>query len=280
MRRPALPPPVRVLSLAAALLLLPVVACGATPPPPPPAPLPHYSELGQLGAAVDNQLKLDRTAKITVAGSITGGGRQITTTGDQLISYDPAGPSIQFTQKVQEQGTPVPSETTMIILPDQAWLKPPAGSGLPLGKAWLKVPTSSEVPEVQQVVSIVEAVRQGAEMARSFTQFGAAAAITESAEDPVAGIRAERYRIRLDLAKAAELQPDPAIREQMRTAAIGASSIDATLWLDAHNRLLRQLIQQPLPGGGGIQTTDAHYSAWGEPVQITPPPADQIIDDE
>lgn len=279
MRRPALPPPVRVLSLAAALLLLPVAAC-STAPPPPPAPLPHYSELGQLGAAVDNQLKLDRTAKISVAGSITGGGRQITTTGDQLISYGPTGASIQFTQKVQEQGVPVPSETTMIILPDRAWLKPPAGSGLPLGKSWLTVPASSDLPEVQQVVSIVEAVRQGAEMARSFTQFGAAAAITESEEDPVAGVRAERYRIRLDLARAAELQPDPTIRQQMQTAASGAPSIDATLWLDVDNRLLRQLIQQPLPGGGGIQTTDAHYSAWGQPVQIAPPPADQIIDDE
>jgi hypothetical protein len=54
------------------------------------------------------------------------------------------------------------------------------------------------------------------------------------------------------------------------------STVESSLWLDARNHPLRVLLAQPLPAGQGTYTVDARYREWGQPVQISAPPADQV----
>jgi hypothetical protein len=245
-------------------------ACGAPPPPP---PLPRYASVTDLGTAIGNQLKKDKTTKINLVQTMTGGDPQPNANVEQVLDYAPGGLSVQLDTRAQPPGAPAPLESTTVVLPDQAYVKPPPGFGLPAGKSWIRIPEDSPQPWMQQLIGQVRMVRQSADPTASFTEFGQAAAITESAEDTVNGTRAIRYKVRVDMAKAAEAQSDPALRDRMRSV----PSVDTTLWLDAQNRLLRMLIQQPT-GDGGTLSLDARYRDWGVPVDIRPPPPDQVVD--
>lgn len=245
-------------------------ACGGPPPPP---PLPRYASVTDLGRAIGDQLKKDKTAKINLMQSMTGGDPEPNANVEQVLDYAPAGLSVQLDTRLQPPGAPAPLESTTVVLPDQAYVKPPEGFGLPVGKSWIRIPENSPVPWMQQLVAQVRMVRESADPSQSFSEFGQAAAIAETAEDPVNGARAIRYKVRVDMAKAAQAQPDPAIQQKLRTA----PSVDTTVWLDAQNRLLRMLVQQPSEDGGML-SLDAHYRDWGVPVDISPPPPDQVVD--
>jgi hypothetical protein len=260
-----------VAALLAVLLAATVgTACGAPPPPP---PLPRYASVTDLGTAIGDQLKKDKTTKIDLVQSMTGGDPEPNTNVEQVLDYAPAGLSVQLDTRLQPPGAPAPLESTTVVLPNQAYVKPPAGSGLPLGKSWIRIPDDSPLPWMQQVIAQVRTVRESADPAQSFTEFGQAAAITETTEDPVNGAPAIRYKVRVDMAKAAQAEPDPALQQQLSSA----PPVDTTLWLNAQNRLLRMLVQQPT-GDGGMLSLDAHYRDWGVPVDIRPPPPDQVVD--
>jgi hypothetical protein len=252
--------------------------CASGPPTPTPPPLTTYTSLAQLGTATGNQMKADRTAKITVTGGTSGGATVASTTGDGAISFDPAGPSMQLTERLQTAGA-APAELGIIVLPDQAYVKPPADPGAPAtpGKPWLRIQDGAGDPVSQQFASLVQSVRANADPTQSFTQFGDAASIVGAAEDPLDGVRAIRYSIRVDVTKAAAQEDDPALKQSLeQTARNGMTTVDSSLWLDAWNHPLRVLLRQQLPGGQGIYTVDARYRDWGQPVQIGPPPADQV----
>ena len=276
--------------LALAVLVALLAGCGgrptpAAPAPPappvapaPPAPLPRYATLTELGAATGAQMTADRTARITVTGGTSGGPVQANTTGDGAISFDPVGPSMQITERVQPSGAPAVEELTLVVLPDQVYVKPPAGAGIPVppGKSWLRIQPNATDPISQQFGQLAQSVRANADPTRGFTQFGDAATIVSSAEEPLDGVRAVRYQIRVDVAKAAAQETDPALKQQLQQTAQNMGTVDSALWLDERNRPLRVLLQQPLGAGQGTYTVDARYRDWGQPVQITPPPADQI----
>lgn len=277
MRRSLPPPSTRRTRSSAFVALLTVLlaatvatACGAPPPPP---PLPRYASVTDLGTAIGDQLKKDKTAKINLVQSTTGGDPAPNANVEQVLDYAPAGLSVQLDTRLQPPGAPAPLESTTVVLPDQAYVKPPQGFGLPVGKSWIHIPENSPVPWMQQIVAQVQMVRQSADPSQSFSEFGQAATITETAEDPVNGARAIRYKVRVDMAKAAQTQPDPQIQQKLRSA----PSVDTTVWLDGQNRLLRMLVQQPT-GDGGMLSLDAHYRDWGVPVDIRPPPPDQVVD--
>jgi hypothetical protein len=281
--------PVPLLSARAALLSVAVTALatllascgGAAPappaPPPPPPPMPRYTTMAELGGATGGQMKLDKTAKISVTGGAVGGQVADSTTAEGLIRYDPAGSSMQLTQRVQTASAPAPIEMVMIVLPDQAYVKPPPDAGMPPGKPWLRIQPNSPDPVSQQFAGLVQSVRENADPTQSFVQFGDAATIVESTEEPLDAVRTVRYRVRVDVARAAAREPNPAARMALQeTVQAGISTVESTIWLDERNRPLRVLVQQPLPAGQGSYTLDARYRDWGLPVEINPPPADQV----
>lgn len=276
---------VRTALLAGAVTVLVTMLVGGcsgapsgTPSAPP--PLRHFTTLGELGQAAGAQMRLDKTAKITITGGASGGQVQASTTGEGVLRYEQAGPSLQLNERVVPNGSPSPTELGLIVLPDQAYVKPPANIGLsmPPGKSWLQVRQGATDPVSQQFGQLVRSVRDNADPTQSFSQFGDAASIAETADDTLDSVPTVRYKIHVDIAKAAERQPDPALKQALQDSAQkGMTSVDSMLWVDARNRPLRVLLQQPLPSGQGVFTVDARYRDWGQPVQITAPPADQVV---
>lgn len=284
MRRKSPPPLMLAALLIGTISIGGLAGCsGGDPEPPsaasapaPDAPLPKYATVVDLAAASAAQQKIDKTAKITLTG---GQGGQGALTGDGSLRYDEAGAAMQIVQRIQAGGG-APQELELVLLPDDAFLRPPPGtSGLPAGKTWLRFkPNATDAKSVAFNQSI-QAIRNNADPTKSFAQFGDAISITDAAEDQLDGLRTMRYKLRVDLAKAAERQPDPALKKSLQDSAqTGLTTLEYTLWVDAQNRLARVLVDQPLPGAQGTFSLDARYRDWGQPVQIDPPPADQVLE--
>jgi hypothetical protein len=279
-RFPALP-----VLLVAAVSVATLAGCsgGAAEAPAPSAPaadapLPKYATLADLGAATAAQQKIDKTAKITLNGGLAGQS-QSGLTGDGVLRFDDAGASMQITQRIQAGGG-TPQELELVVLPDDAWIRPPAGpAGLPPGKTWLRIKPTATDPVSAQFNQMIQAIRDNADPTKSFAQFGDAISIVETAEEPLDGLRTMRYKLRVDLAKAADRQPDAGLKKSLQDSVqSGLATLDYTLWIDAQNRLARVLVDQPLPRNGGTFSLDARYRDWGQPVQIDPPPADQVLE--
>jgi hypothetical protein len=245
----------------------------------PNAPLPRYATPGELGAAAGGQQKADRTAKITLTGGLTGQTAGAIT-GDGALRFDDTGPSMQVTQRIQLGAGQPPLELGIVLLPDQAYVRPPGNTGalvLPPGKTWLRIVPNSTDPVTQQLAQMVQTIRDNADPTRAFSQFGDAVTIVRAVEEPLDGVRAMRYDLRVDIAKAAEKQTDPKTQQALRnTVQQGLTTLDYGLWLDGSNHILRFLLDQPLPQTQGKLTMDARYRDFGQPVQIDPPPADQV----
>ena len=248
--------------------------------PAPDAPLPRYTTLIEIGQATAAQQKIDKTARISLNGGLdrqTGSGLS----GEGTLRYDDAGVAMQTTQKIQPAGGGAPQELALVVLPDSAYFRPPAGGtfGLPPGKSWVHIRPTATDPTSVQFNQIVQAIRDNADPTKSFAQFGDAITITDAAEEQLDGQRTMRYKLAVDLVKAAERQPDPELKKDLQLSVrSGQSSLEYTLWLDARNRLSRVLLVQPLPQNQGTSTLDARYLDWGEPVRIDPPPADQVLE--
>lgn len=258
-----------------------LTGCGEPAPagPVPSAGPSRFSSLADLSSATTAAQKAAKTAKFTILGGRTGT-TQTGLKGEGALRYDDAGPSIQLTQRVQSNNA-APVDVTIVVLPDVAFVRLPPGYGpaLPASKPWVRVRSGSTGRLAQQFAPPIQAVRDTADPATSFAQFGDAVAIVESAEEPLDGVPSARYKIRADLAKAAQNQTDPARRQAFaQSVRAGLTSIDYTMWLDAQNRMMRVLVDQRLPGNQGTFTFDARYRDWGQPVQITVPPPTQVAE--
>jgi hypothetical protein len=240
--------------------------------------LPKYVSLTELGAATANQQKIDKTATISLNGSLKAR-TESTITGEGALRYDAEGPAMQLTQKI-EAGGGTPTELGLVVLPNTAFVRPPAEgpSALPDGKTWIKIDPDAEDAKSKEFAQLVQAIRDNADPTRSFTQFGDAITVAESAEEALDGVPTMRYVLRVDLAKAAEQQHDPIMKKSLEQSVEGGlATLDYQLWLDASNRLTRVLVSQVLPDDQGEFTLDTRYRDWGKPVQITEPPADEIL---
>lgn len=248
--------------------------------PAPIAPPQKFTTLADLSAAVSAQQKLDKTARITINGGQAGQTGQPVSTinGDGTLRYDDAGPALQLNEQVSSGGGS-PMQLGVVVLPDVAFVRPPPNSGLtlPAGKTWLRIDPTSTDPLAKQFGQLVQSIRDNADPTKSFTQYGDAITIVDSTEEQLEGSPAVRYRLKLDMAKAVAAQPDPALKQSLQQSVqSGLTALEYTLWLDGQNRLVRVLLDQPLPQNQGTFTLDAHYRDWGQPMQIDQPPADQV----
>jgi hypothetical protein len=254
-------------------------ATGSSPAPS--APLTKFTTLADLGAATAAQQKLDKTARITVTGGQAGQTGQALNTinGHGALRYDDAGPAMQLTEQVQSGGG-APTQLGVVLLPYAAFVRPPPGTGvtLPPGKTWVRIDPASTDPVSEQYGRLVQGIRDNADPTKSFAQYGDAITIVDSTEENLEGSPSVRYRLSVDMVKAVEHQTDPTIKQNLQQSVqSGLTTLGYTLWLDARNRLVRVLVDQPLPQNQGTFTLDAHYRDWGQPVQIDQPPADEVL---
>lgn len=270
-------PIVVVLAVAVAVLLAGCAGgTGGQRGAPSPGTLPHYDSAAALGAAIAARQRTDRTSKINMTSEAAG--QHIT--GEGVIRFEDSGPSLAVTEHLHAANNPeATSEIGLVVLADQAFVKPPPGTTsrpLPAGKSWLAVAPNSGDPIAARFAQQAQSMRQSADAA-SLSQYGPAASIVNTTDEPLDGTPTVRYQVQLNLAKAVEVQQNPAIKQSLASVvAAGIATVDIAIWLDALDHPLRALVRQILPGSLGRLTVDMRYRDWGQPIQITPPPADRI----
>jgi hypothetical protein len=267
------------------LLVLPLVAlalltgCGSTAAPAAApgaeSPLPRYASITELATAVSARQKQDRTATLTLTGGVAGQpGTALS--GQGALRFDETGTSARLSERVPTGGGP--ADVDLVALPDAAYLKLPPSAGLPAGKSWLRVVPGGTDPVSQRFGPTLQSMRESADPTRTIARYGDATTIVEAVEEPLDGVRSMRYRMRLDLVRAAASSTDPTTKANLeRTVRAGAATAEYTMWLDAQNHIERVLLNQSIPGNQGTFGLEIRMRDWGRPVDISPPPADQVF---
>jgi len=278
------PGPARA-ALATVLTCGLLAACGGheAPARPTAAPaLPHFTTVSQLVAVAAAQQAADRTVKLHMTGVTTDNPPQ-SMLGDGALRFDPnTGIAMQIVQSEQPLNAAPGPAFTLLILPNQAYIKPPPGTvSVPPGKVWFQmrsIPTNATVNQFNQMV---QSLRDSANPTQTFAQLGDDASIVQSTDDTLDGVPAVRYNITLDLTRATQQQNNPAVMQALANLVqTGGASDDTTLWLDARNRPLRMVLSKTQTADDGTHTNyvvTVRYRDWGQPVDIPLPTPDQIV---
>ncbi|WP_379585668.1 hypothetical protein [Pseudonocardia hispaniensis] len=228
--------------------------------------LPRYYDVAQLSAAISERLGMYRTARLSVRGEIAGQPAATQVSGDGVIRLAGDGVSAQFTQSVRRPGAP-PVQTEFLVVPGQVYQRH-AESGPP----WVLVDAGSADSADRRRAILADAIADSGDPTANLVRYADATLVADAADDVVDGIAAVRYELVVDLARAAVLEPDPALRVQLeQQVRAGFTRITSTLWVDAANRPVGSHTRQELPGVGTLTLT-SRYRDWGRPVQIAAPP--------
>ncbi|GLY37702.1 hypothetical protein Amsp01_037260 [Amycolatopsis sp. NBRC 101858] len=145
------------------------------------------------------------------------------------------------------------------------------------GKSWIGTDAGSADPVAQAMGAAVPAIVKLPDLSLALTELERTGRIVSAGQTRLDTVAVNHYRLEFDAAKAPELFPEYAEPPlDGKPAKPVTAKLPAELWLDAAQRPVRFAVE--LPGlGPGLKGTTA-YHGWGEPVDIQPPPADQVLD--
>ncbi len=158
----------------------------------------------------------------------------------------------------------------MVALPDAVYVKLPAEQAIQPGKPWLKIDPNGTDPASRAIAPALEEIQKASDPLSTLIKAGKTS-IVSSGDESVDGKPAARYELRVDLTQGAT---DPSAGAPFKQ--LGVDTLQPTVWLDAQDRLLRFELTVSSPGGTAKVAASARYSGWGEPVDIAPPPAEQV----
>ncbi|HEV2780966.1 MAG TPA: hypothetical protein VGX25_16400 [Actinophytocola sp.] len=234
--------------LAGLALVLIVTGCGGG------AESTSGTDIGALAADVTAQLAGRTSAHVTfeVTGGATGDGGY-RTTPDLAADFTMTGPD---------------GPSRFIMLDGIMYVRPPRPEQP--ARPWLRFAAGR-----QDVAALAGAMIEQADIGRQLGRLRQAGTITATATETVDGQPVYRYKIDLDVARLAEAEADHVLKTGLRELrAQGVERIPYELWLDGTGLPVK--ITMDLPGQSAKLTIG--YTRWGEPVDVTAPPADQVID--
>jgi hypothetical protein len=256
-----------------ALVLLVVTGCSSGATAAPTGELTRYVAIDELIGAIAAQQRVDSTARFTLRGELTGAqDTRLRFTGTGVLRITEDAVSLAFTQVVTQDGAD-PQETGFVVLPDAVYLRMPADGD---DRPWVWVDPADTDPEAQQLVAMATSVTERADLTGTLSRYAGATLVTDATDDVIEGDPAVRYTIVTDLARAAEITPDPVLRAQLEEQVrAGLTRVTSTLWVDAAHRPLRSSARQELPGIGTLAITSS-YRDWGQAAEINPPDESQV----
>lgn len=224
--------------------------------------LPKYYAANDLLTAVTVRQRADRTAGLRLSGKVDGGGPPAEVVGDGALRIEQHGLSAQFTQTVTTGGRT--QSAAVVTLPGgQVFRHDEAG--------WVRIDEAASGTPEKEWATVAANLADTADPTANLARYRDAALVADAVDDTAGGVAAVRYLVVVDLVRAAEQEPDPAVAQALRSqVSSGLTRISFTLWIDAANRPLRSEARQTLPGIGTLTLT-ADYRDWGAPVTITTP---------
>ena len=169
-------------------------------------------------------------------------------------------------------------------LPPRAYVEMPHGPGGPVlkGRAWLEISppsraTGGGVPSLPLGGVSVDPM----DLLSALTGIGGKA--TDLGPATVRGAAVTHYRVSVDLAKA-EAHQRPKARAEFHSfvSAVGLATLRVNVWVDGQARVRRIAVSLPWPQSSGMPagfriSETADYYDFGVPVQVSAPPASEVL---
>jgi hypothetical protein len=166
----------------------------------------------------------------------------------------------------------------MVLMDGVLYMKLP--QELEPGKPWIKIDSTTNSAMAKALSSAQEQLSKSVDPRATLKEFEKAGTITDSKEEEVDGKKVTHYTINVDVQKMVDEQSDPTAKAEMQKAIdAGMKNMPVEVWIDKGGLPVRFAMEMAAPDGKGGSTKvkmQADYTDWGKPVNITPPPADQI----
>ncbi|SEF26909.1 hypothetical protein SAMN05421837_103544 [Amycolatopsis pretoriensis] len=238
-----------------------------------------FTDAIALASASKQGTEKSKSAKFTMEGSAAGQ----TLSASGAMAFD--GANTKFSMSTTTAG-----ETTEMRMVDKVmYIKLPADQQKQMGtdKAWAKISADGTDPISQAMGTAMSQSADQSDPSKILDQVSKAGRIISSDQTELNGEKVNHYKVELDVAKAIDQftgQVPAAARDQINEKLKGKDlKIPAELWLDKDNLPVQVTMDQgPMMQALGAPAGDAKftmkYSDWGTTVDVTAPPADQVVD--
>lgn len=169
-------------------------------------------------------------------------------------------------------------------LPPQLYVKfaKAAGAPFPKGKTWVELSMPSQAAGGSVPFLPLSNVN-ASPMDLLSTLTAIASKVTDLGPATIRGVAVTHYRVTVDLAKA-EAHQLPQARAEFHSFAssLGSATLPVDVWVDGQARVSRIAISFPMPHGSGMpagfRVSEAvDYYDFGVPVQVSAPPASEVV---
>jgi lipoprotein LprG len=191
-------------------------------------------------------------------------GQRLSMSGDMDMSQQE--PAFDLTM----QGAAIGGNARFILLERVIYLKMP---GMGQGNKFLKIDASQKNDPLARMF---DQMMSQFDPSQAFEAFDAVTKVEERGTQEVDGVETTRYAVTVDTRKALQAQ---GMADQMPPGQL-PKSVTYDVWVDADNLVRRLQMDIPDPSGSAaaVGQVDMTMSEWGEPVEITAPPAGQTTD--
>lgn len=249
------------------------------------APLGTLDTPAALSAAIDDRIRDAGTLRSTGSLEATWVNpnepstlryqAQLRVDGDQ-VWYSSTG-TVHHGPIRQVGKEPLPAGDTEfgeVLLPGHLWILAPARPG-PAKRPWTDHPLGSTAAADKAITDIAK--KSNWTYANPLRWMVRATTVTDIQAEELDGLATTKYTLRADPAALAQLSVDQNWQPSVPLSSDPESTATVTFWLDGQNRLVRYRSRKPANSEWtNTSNQDMRYFGWGDPVQINPPPPDQV----
>jgi hypothetical protein len=223
-----------------------------------------FGTVAELAAAVATSSRSKQSAHFSTEVTTAQGAMK----GTGVYRQDAEGVSEQMTMSTPQ------GEMQMVIVPNAIYLKMAQLAQVTGGKPWIKITPDGTDPMSRALGGLLNSVQQQADVTKAIEKIKAAGTITGTSKETVDGVQATHYAIKVSVAKLAEAEQDPTLKQMYQAATQQVGTLDYDVWLNGDNLPIK-FVTNSVVSGHPVKGTGS-YTQWGQPVQVTVPPADQI----
>lgn len=215
------------------------------------------------------------SAKVQLSVTTSGGPASTALSGSGAFSKDGSRLSLE----VQTGGKTLPFDELFVGAPAQpvVYVRSPVfASMLPAGKSWLKVDLGALAKQHGvDLGSLGSASQSPSDTLGMLEQSGD---VRKVGTDTIDGVETTHYHATIDLAKVAASQPGGKAALDQALKPSGLKTIPADVWIDGNGLVRREqtTVAVSTPQGKTSVQTTMTLSDYGTPVDVAPPPDDQV----
>jgi hypothetical protein len=231
------------------------------------------ASLADLAKSIGDKTAETNTAHVKITADAAG--QEISGEGDVKFAEQDVAMNMDMSTP---EGT-----MSMVFLESVFYIKLP--QELEPGKSWVKIDTTDkDNPIAKALGGMTEQMSKNADPRAALEEFEKSGEITSSKEEELDGQQTTHYTITVDVEKLAANQTDATAKKALEDSIkAGMKDFDVDLWVNEDDLPVRFKMDMPTPDptGSGTTTTvkmQMDYTEWGEPVEITAPPAEQIAE--